>query len=324
MAVRYPVAVTGILSALVVGGAVALAPLASAETSADRPVTDTQRTPATTTASVTPTATEPTPPPPPPVLAAEPIDDTSPLEGANDYACKPSAQKPRPVILLHGTYENMQLNWGTAAPRLKAEGYCVFAFNYGAKNGDLAQGLAAVPASALELSAYVDKVLLATGTSKVDIVGHSQGGMMPREYLKNLGGAAKVNHLIGLAPDNHGTTLSGLSALATENDLIGTAVFFICPGCTDQIVNSAFMQQLNAGGDTVPGVQYTVIATKNDQIVTPFTSGFLEGPNVTNITLQDVCPDDTTEHIGMSFNASVIQLVVNALDPTTAKEVECA
>ena len=31
--------------------------------------------------------------------------------------------------------------------------------------------------------------------------------MMPNYYIKFLGGAAKVNELIGLAPSNHGTTL---------------------------------------------------------------------------------------------------------------------
>ena len=37
--------------------------------------------------------------------------------------------------------------------------------------------------------------------------------MMPRYYLKFLGGAAFVNRLVALAPSNHGTTLDGLTAL---------------------------------------------------------------------------------------------------------------
>ena len=53
------------------------------------------------------------------------------------------------------------------------------------------------------------RVLAATGAAKVDLVGHSQGGMMPRYYLKFLGGAALVNRLVALAPSNHGTTLDG-------------------------------------------------------------------------------------------------------------------
>ncbi len=57
-------------------------------------------------------------------------------------------------------------------------------------------------------------MLAATGAKKVDLVGHSQGGMMPRYYIKNLGGASKVDTLVGLAPSNHGTTLEGLFTLA--------------------------------------------------------------------------------------------------------------
>ena len=71
------------------------------------------------------------------------------------------------------------------------------------------------PASAGELNAFVDKVLAATGAAEVDLVGHSQGGMMPRYYLKFLGGAAEVHTLVGLSPSNHGTTLDGLSILAS-------------------------------------------------------------------------------------------------------------
>ncbi len=47
------------------------------------------------------------------------------------------------------------------------------------------------------------------------MVGHSQGGMMPRYYMKFLGGAAKVNKLVGLVPSNHGTSLSGLVQLGS-------------------------------------------------------------------------------------------------------------
>ena len=56
-------------------------------------------------------------------------------------------------------------------------------------------------------------MLAKTGASQVDIVGHSQGGMMPGYYIKFLGGASKVHTLIGLAPSNHGTTIDGLQTL---------------------------------------------------------------------------------------------------------------
>lgn len=258
-------------------------------------------------------------------FAAEtpPPDDTGFVPDANDFDCEPPAEHPNPVVLVHGTFENMSNNWFVAAPRIASEGFCVFAFNYGAAPGDLIQGTGPVATSAQQLSLFVDKVLAATGASEVDIVGHSQGGMMPRQYLRFLDGAAKVGTLVGIAPSNHGTDLSGLARLAIEFDVVGDVVQTACPACTDQIVGSDFITQLNAGAETVPGVNYTVIATRNDQIVTPFTSGFLDGPGVDNITLQDVCADDTTEHVGMSFNDAVLTLTLNALDTATPREVAC-
>jgi triacylglycerol esterase/lipase EstA (alpha/beta hydrolase family) len=58
---------------------------------------------------------------------------------------------------------------------------------------------------AAELATFVNSVLGATGAKKVDLVGHSQGGMMPRYYIGFLGGAKYVHHLVGIAPSNHGT-----------------------------------------------------------------------------------------------------------------------
>lgn len=138
----------------------------------------------------------------------------APSSGWNDFTCKPSAAHPRPVVLVHGTLGNSVDNWLGLAPYLKNRGYCVFSLDYGKLPGvPFFHGLGPVEKSAEQLDAYIDRVRAATGAAKVDIVGHSQGGMMPRYYLKFLGGAAEVNALVGIAPSNHGTTLSGLTAL---------------------------------------------------------------------------------------------------------------
>ncbi len=140
--------------------------------------------------------------------------------GANDWTCHPTTAHPRPVILVHGTFENMAGNWQALSPLLVNHGYCVFALNYGSYDNSGAVGIDAtgpIETSAQQLSTFVTKVLTATGARKVDLVGHSQGGMMPRYYLKFLGGAAKVDALVGLAPSNHGTTLDGLNALTSAS-----------------------------------------------------------------------------------------------------------
>jgi len=260
------------------------------------------------------------------VPAAAARADSAPSSGWNNYSCKPSATHPRPVVLVHGTFGNSVDNWLALAPYLVDRGYCVYSLDYGQLPGvPLFNGLGPIDKSAEQLQVFVDKVLAATGAAKADLVGHSQGGMMPRYYLKFLGGAAKVNALVGIAPDNHGTTLSGLTNLLPyfpgAEDLLKAST----PGLADQMAGSAFMTKLNAGGDTVAGVHYTVIATKHDEVVTPYTSGFLTGSDVHNVLLQDLCPVDLSEHVAIGiFDRIAYHEVANALDPAHASATTCA
>ncbi|MFJ6835003.1 esterase/lipase family protein [Streptomyces sp. NPDC091209] len=260
------------------------------------------------------------------IPAATAHADSAPSSGWNDYSCKPSAAHPRPVVLVHGTFGNSVDNWLALAPYLTSRGYCVFSLDYGQLPGvPLFNGLGPIDQSAAQLQVFVDKVLAATGAAKADLVGHSQGGMMPRYYLKFLGGAAKVNALVGIAPDNHGTTLNGLTKLLPyfpgAEDLLSAAT----PGLADQIAGSAFLTKLNAGGDTVPGVHYTVIATRHDEVVTPYDSGFLSGSDVHNVLLQNLCGLDLSEHVAIGiFDRIAYHEVANALDPAHASTTTCA
>ena len=56
----------------------------------------------------------------------------APLPGANDWTCRPTADKPRPVVLVHGTLGSGTSNWATYGPLLHNEGYCVYTLTYGA------------------------------------------------------------------------------------------------------------------------------------------------------------------------------------------------
>lgn len=246
------------------------------------------------------------------------------VPGANDWSCKPTAAHPRPVVLVHGTFANGSVNWLAAAPALAARGYCVFALTYGEMPGvPLLRAIAPVAQSAAQLATFVDGVLAATGASQVDIVGHSQGGMMPRYYLRFLGGAGKVHTLVGLAPSNHGTTLDGLAILAQSWPGAGNLLAADCPACADQVAGSPLLQKLNAGGDTVAGVSYTVISTRYDLVVTPYTTQALSGPNVHNLVLQNLCVADLSDHAGMAFDPIALHEVVNALDPAHASSSTC-
>ena len=234
------------------------------------------------------------------------LDPQTPPPGANDFGCKGTAAKP-PVILVHGTWENQKDNWAAFSPFLKNNGYCVFTFNYGGNITDTTYGWKSITSNAEELRNFVGLVRVATGARRVDLVGHSQGGMMPRYYIKNLGGAGKVDDLVGLAPSNHGTTNPGA--------LVAGATF--CPACDQQRAGSPFLTALNAGDETPGSVSYTQIETRYDEVVTPYTSAFLApGPNTANVLLQDACPAEVIDHHEMPNDALAIRWALQALGRT--------
>lgn len=220
--------------------------------------------------------------------------------GSNDWACAPSADRPTPVILVHGTFGDRRSLLDPISLSMKRAGFCVYSFDYGNRaTGDIRD-------SAAHLGEFIERVREATDADKVSLVGHSQGGMMPRYYIKNLGGAAHVEDLIGLAPSNHGT-----SVILDEGTTEATG---LCQSCAQQAAGSQFLADLNAGDETPGEISYTQIVTATDEVVVPYTSGFLaEGPNTTNVRIQDACAADLSEHLLIPMSASAIALTLDAL-----------
>ena len=230
------------------------------------------------------------------VVAAAPAEATS--SGINDWSCRPSAAHPDPVIVVHGTFGDSNNLLQRLKGSLKSAGYCVFALDYGNRaTGPIEQ-------SAQQLKVYVDRVLAATGAAKVSMVGHSQGGMMPRYYIKFLGGAAKVDDLVGLSPSNHGTSNPLALLPGVEKS---------CPACAQQRTGSPFLKNLNAWDETPGDVSYTNVVTQYDEVVVPFSSGYLSGPRTTNIRLQSKCPADLSDHLHIPMDGPAIRLALNAL-----------
>jgi triacylglycerol lipase len=258
-----------------------------------------------------------------------------PPPGSNDWSCRPSEAHPDPVVLVHGLLANQANNWEYLAPLLAGRGYCVFSLTYGRNPlapPPLSQvgGLTPMERSARELAAFVARVREATGVGKVDIVGHSEGSLMPDYYVKFLGGQEHVHRYVGLTPLWDGTQALGLAQL---NDLgeqfglgpaVGAALLPLCGSCREFLHGSPFLAKLNSdGGPAVDDVIYTLIMTRNDELVVPYTSGRLHGAHVTNIVLQDRCPQDLSEHAAVAFDPVAAQYVLNALDPTHASAVRC-
>jgi triacylglycerol lipase len=255
-----------------------------------------------------------------------------PPAGANNFACRPSVAHPDPVVLVHGLGATMTENWSYLSPILAAHGYCVFALTYGIdprEPGPYIGGVIPIEQSAPELGAFVDKVLAASGAQKVDLVGHSEGTFMPEYWLKFLGGAAKVNRYVAMTPLYAGTNLLDAATLCQAGGAlcgdVESLVSTFCGSCSEFLAGSNMVKLLNSGsgGAAVPGVTYTTIPTTHDELVVPYTSGIMHAPNVTNEVLQDVCPNDLSDHAAEAFDPVVAQLVLNALDPAHAQPVSC-
>ncbi|KAF9922975.1 hypothetical protein FBU30_006903 [Linnemannia zychae] len=252
---------------------------------------------------------------------------TTVVAGLNNWNCKPSVAHPRPVVLVHATLLTEESWHPLVAPALVKNGYCVFALTYGRQPGVPFFGAVNhLTTSAQEVGDFVERVLAATNTTQVDMVGHSQGGILGRYWMKYLGGAGKVYRMVGISAITHGTTLSGLVVLGELTGLLKPAeplVDAFCAGCYDMIRDSDFMKKLNDGGDTTPGVIHSYIATRFDEVITPYQSTFTFAPGVTNTLVQDLCALSVPEHLLMVTSKVVMRWILNQLDPANAKTANC-
>ena len=149
--------------------------------------------------------------------------------GMNNPRCTPSPQHPHPVVLVNGVFESKYVNWSYISARLSKQGYCVYGLDYGRGTGPelpLLQ-VGSLRESAGEVGRFVDTVLAKTGADAVDIVGHSEGGLVPLYYINHLGGDRRVHNMIGVAPITNGVSLYGYLNKLRSNPLLARAVSVI-------------------------------------------------------------------------------------------------
>jgi triacylglycerol esterase/lipase EstA (alpha/beta hydrolase family) len=146
---------------------------------------------------------------------------------------------------------------------------------------------------------------------KVQIVGYSQGGMVPRWALRFWPDTrALVDDDVGLDASNHGTITAESSCA-----LNGCA-----PSVFQQRNTSAFIAALNSYQETFPGISYTEIYSWNDEIVVPNTSEagsssvHTGGGSIANIAVQEVCPGHVADHLAMgSYDPVGYALALDAI-----------
>jgi triacylglycerol lipase len=195
--------------------------------------------------------------------------------------------KHDPILFVHG-YLGNNGNWQQMEDRFRADGWQdveLYAYNYSFINSNAS--------SAVEIRDQVDKIITTTGATKVDIIAFSMGSISSRYYLKNLGGAGKIDAWVSLAGPNHGTT-------DVENQDCQTTP------CNEIIPGSAFLGALNAIDETPGLVRYATWRSNCDATIIPTASVILSG--ATNNVI--ACID----HLGFLTDATVYAQVRNFVE----------
>ncbi|MES1945738.1 Lipase B [Salinisphaera sp. C84B14] len=233
-----------------------------------------------------------------PALQTEPAE----LDRSLNCTAFEHPDKP-PVLLVHGTTVTGTEQFTTFyTPQLVALGFDVCIVTYPDR------GLGDMQVSA-EYVVHALRTIHAQTGRKIAMIGHSQGGVMPRWAIKYWPSArAAVADFVMLAGVNHGTDVALPAAVADSlTTFLGIDRFPVgfAPAVTYQFARSSnFVAALNAGDETPGEIDYTALYTLYDELVRPVVvpepTAALEyeqgNPKVANILLQDICPGHVSEH----------------------------
>ena len=153
-----------------------------------------------------------------------------------------------PILFVHGWHADAS-TWHTMVKRFRADGWTgaeIANWSYRTSQSNVT--------TAQQIAAKVDSILAATGATRVDIVSHSMGALSARYYVRNLGGAAKVDAWISLGGTNYGTT---------------TAYTCTSTPCKEMWPGSKFIDGLNAGDDSPGAVRYATWRSPCDEVIIP-------------------------------------------------------
>ncbi|MGC5308856.1 esterase/lipase family protein [Micromonospora zamorensis] len=210
-----------------------------------------------------------------------------------------AAAAANPVIVVGGL-SGIAVAYEPMAARLRADGYRTFIYQLPGL------GLGDIPTSARAFATYVDQVRASTGAATVDVVAHSEGGLVSRYYLKRLGGTAAIGRYVSLGTPHYGTYVANIVAFLGLGSCAGVVA------CQQMTIGSAFLADLNAGDDTPGAVRYTTIRTLQDELVRP-TGNAVVNDGATNVLIQTYCPLRVVGHLGLVLDGTAYTIVRGAL-----------
>jgi pimeloyl-ACP methyl ester carboxylesterase len=200
-----------------------------------------------------------------------------------------------PVLLIPG-YLGTRGSLALLERRLTEMGHLVLSYRLGLLH------TADISESAALIARKVESVAAQTGLDRIDIVGHSMGGLVALYYLKRLGGDRRVRRLVML-----GTPVAG-----TWSALVAVAAAPLGRSSRQLLPQSRFLRDLAEG--TLPeGVEIVCLSGDRDRMAPPERAS-LRG--VRHIRLP-------TNHAGLLVDeavASVVGEILSAAQPPREDE----
>ena len=166
-----------------------------------------------------------------------PALDVPPAQLPASLACAGDLASREPVLLVPGTTLTPQEFAWSYEPALRARGvpYCAVTLPNHAMSDTQVSA---------EYVVYAIRQMHAARRGQINIIGHSQGGMLPRWALRFWPDTRPmVDDLVGLAPSNHGTP----DAAPVCNTGMGCA-----PSIFQQSSEANFIKALNSHQETFP------------------------------------------------------------------------
>ena len=229
--------------------------------------------------------------------------------------CQPTPAHPRPVILVHGTFDSGPNTFPRLGAPLQQQGFCVIAPTFGAYVGNAGRGGldSIVGTSAPQLATVIDHVRAQTGADKVDLVGYSQGAAIAGYTTKMLrpDAVARVVSVGGYwGADNSGMVPADLPAEAAGVGLWAVNL----RGLAELAPFSPMVAAWKGveGSPYAPGVEYTILASRGDTVMPPEFS-FVPGPGARTVVVEDACGGGAMDHSGIAEDQRTHALMAGAL-----------
>jgi pimeloyl-ACP methyl ester carboxylesterase len=206
----------------------------------------------------------------------------------------PTGASTCPVVLVHGFAHN-RTAWPALEAKLREAGFdAVFTFEYDALAGGIRRG-------AERLGDFVHAVLTATGSTQVDIVGHSMGGLVGRYYAGCLDGVTRVRRLVTLGTPHAGTRIARIFPVPLRS--------------LRQLASGSRLIESLSRITPTPGQHFTAIWSDGDELIHPHTSGAFED----GLARTESIRVGGIGHLAFLHHAGIAALVAETLSrPTTS------